>query len=104
MVTKLCSDSGYSDELLKEVELWLSAHFYAIRVPRRASEGVKGVQQKIESKVDLALNVTRYGQMAMTLDTEGNLAVVSKNAADGKSKLSAGVSWLGTGLYLDSDD
>ena len=42
--------------------------------------------------------------MAMTLDTEGNLAVVSKNAADGKSKLSAGVSWLGTGLYLDSDD
>ncbi len=77
LVDDLCLDSDYADSKLTRIETWLAAHFYAILAPRRKVEMVGGLQQTIESEVDLGLNVTRYGQMAMQLDTAGNLAASS---------------------------
>jgi len=103
LVTELCSDSGYSDARLAQIELWLSAHFYAIKDPRAKSEKAGSVGQTLQSKVDLALSVTHYGQMAMILDTAGNLAAVNKQAQEGTATPSPGATWLGTDLYDEKE-
>ena len=94
LVTKLCTDSDYSDGLLAAIELWLAAHFYAIKQPRYASE-TAGVAVTYQHKVDMGFKVTTYGQQALLLDTEGNLAAVDAQVSGGQLG-SIGVTWLGT--------
>jgi len=69
---------------LKEIERWLSAHLIAIRDPQAASEKADVVSQNFQYRVDLNLNQTRYGQMAIILDTTGTLAKLNKMASTGK--------------------
>ena len=38
LVTDVLTGLGYSDDLLKEIERWLAAHFVAIRDPRMTKE------------------------------------------------------------------
>lgn len=68
---------------LKEIERWLSAHFAAIQDPRAKTEKADVVGQTIESKVDLNLNVTRYGQQVLILDTSGAFADLQEDALTG---------------------
>lgn len=82
-----------STERLTIIETWLSAHFYCIRDPRSVREKAGSVEEVIESKVDLNLNVTRYGQMAMVLDKSGYLRSISDSR---RRKVSA--TWMGTTL------
>lgn len=86
----------YSNATLELIERWLSAHFYAILDPRNEREHVSRISVKIESKVDLGLNVTRYGQMAMTLDDKGGLAAINSQLKKGRVTIRGGVKWLGT--------
>jgi len=92
IVTRVCTDSDYADTELELIERWLAAHFYAIRDPRVADEAAGSVSQRFQYKVDLNLSVTTYGQQAMMLDTEGNLATLSR----GRGKTVGGATWLGT--------
>ena len=92
LVTELCVPAGYSDERLELIERWLSAHFYAIRDPRPVTERAGSVWFTAQSKVDLFLSVTHYGQQAMMLDTAGGLANLNKQ----KTRRSLSVHWLGT--------
>jgi hypothetical protein len=85
----------YNNTQLEVIERWLAAHFYAVRDPRTAFEGVGKVQASFESKVGLNLNNTRYGQAALGLDTSGTLAALQKQAEEG-GKLKPQVVWLGT--------
>lgn len=103
LVTDVCTGSSYSSTKLELIERWLSAHFYAIRDPRAESEKAGSVGAKYFGKVGLNLSVTRYGQMAMVLDTAGNLAALSKRMEDGLST-SVGVTWLGTEDETPSED
>lgn len=80
LVTDVCGESEYSDAKLELIERWLSAHFYAVRDPRAIDEAVKGISERTESKVDLGLDFTRYGQQAKILDTEGNLAALDEQS------------------------
>ena len=97
MVDDVCLDSGYTDAKLKLIELWLSAHFYAVRDPRVDMEKAGSVSQKFQYEVDLNLAVTVYGQQAMVIDTDGNLAKVNKQATTGNATLKkVGVVWAGT--------
>jgi hypothetical protein len=73
LVTEFCEDVGYSEERKELIERWLSAHAYAIMDPRTSSENV-GIGVNFQSKVDLGLDVTHYGQQAKRLDTAGGLA------------------------------
>lgn len=100
LVTRLCAGakkldgtSYYADSDLEMIERWLSCHFYKIPNPSDLVEQVsKDAQRTIESKVDLGLNVTRYGQMAKILDSAGGLA-----SADLRSRMRGwGAMWLGT--------
>lgn len=101
LVTRCCVTNSplgdlttYTFDDLEMIERWLSAHFYAVRDNRRASEQVGSVQEAFQYKVGLNLNVTIYGQQALILDTEGGLARAQKVAEKGAAP-TVGVTWLG---------
>lgn len=95
MVTDNCADDDdYDADLLKEIERWLSAHFYHIRDQHVASEKAGTVAVTYQYKVDLALNVTTYGQQAMLLDFNGHLAQLNKRIVDGEAA-TIQFEWLG---------
>lgn len=95
LVTNVCTASSYSVATLELIERWLAAHFYAIRDPRRESEEADEVAAKFKSKVELGFNVTHYGQMAMRLDTAGNLAALDSRTNKGLATAGVGITWLG---------
>ena len=103
IVTDVCTDSSYSDAKLELISRWLSAHFYAIRDPRAKSEKAGPVSVTYKSKVDLGFDVTHYGQMAMRIDSAGNLGAVNERIKKGKSNV-VGATWLGTDYDEDTDD
>lgn len=78
-------------ELLAQIETWLSAHFYAIRDPRKTQEQAGEVSANYQSAVTYNLFLTHYGQMAMTLDFTNTLRAIS----DGQANRRVGVTWLG---------
>lgn len=99
LVTELCApvtnddgDPFYSDARLELIERWLAAHFYCMHEPRATYEQAGPVSERVESKVDLGLSMSRYGQQAMILDTYGAL----RNLNEGKANLQPGLGWLGT--------
>ncbi len=100
LVTECCVDSeptpAYTDTRLEIIERWLAAHFYSIYVKQVASESVRGVQEVFQFKVGLNLAVTMYGQQAMTLDTAGGLARLSKQTENGTRRRTARMTWEGT--------
>lgn len=99
LVTELCTDSSYSDSRLEEIEKWLSAHFYHIRDQHVSQERAGEVGVNYQYKVDLFFSQTKYGQMAMVLDTKGNIAQLQKRLKEGEASTIT-LSWLG----LDYDD
>jgi len=101
LVTSECTDSGYSDVQLKEIEKWLSGHFYAMRDQAIDTDRVDVLSTKFQYKIGLFLQQTKQGQAALTLDTAGNLAQLSKRMEDGEA---AGVSVFWPGEDYDSED
>ncbi len=95
LVEEVCTPAGYSDTRLELIERWLSAHFYAIADMRRADERTRGVGESFQYKLGLNLSVTMYGQQAMSLDTHGKLAVMSKAQEDGKIRGKPMIGYLG---------
>lgn len=85
--------SSPSEARLTLIETWLAAHFYCMRDPRATEEHAGPVGATYQSKIDLYLNLSHYGQMAQTLDTSGLLRSLSKG---GKHKVA--VFWGGTDL------
>jgi hypothetical protein len=71
-----------NSELLKEIERWLSAHFYAIRAPLAQSESVGGLSQTYLMTGGKGLEQTTYGQQAIALDHTGTL----KKLSDGERR------------------
>ena len=87
----------YTDEdELAIIETWLAAHFYCIRDPRTQFEGVKSIMTRFQTKVDLGLSVTHYGQQAIRLDTSGNLASFDRSLQKGPIRRRISLHWLGT--------
>lgn len=63
---------------LELIERWLAAHFYQMSDPGYASESTAGASVSYQGQTGMYLELTRYGQMAMTLDTSGTLAALNK--------------------------
>lgn len=93
MITEHCSSLDTTTAEL--VERWLSAHFICIYDPRATKEGAKNVTATYQSKVALGLNVSHYGQMALSLDSSGGLASWNSTVVNGTRK-TASLSWGGT--------
>ena len=85
LVDNLVAPELDDQDLLKEVERWLAAHFSAVNNDNMTadSEDVDKASIKYQYKVDLRLDVTMYGQQAMILDTSGALA---RHNQDGKEQ------------------
>lgn len=98
LVTEVCTESDYTDVRLEKIERWLAAYFYDVNYPRAEREGVSpGPFTTYEPiKVDLGLNLNKYGQVAMLLDTAGNLAKLNEEIQNGGSRGKASSAWLGT--------
>ncbi len=95
LVTAICVSTDLTTAQLELIERWLSAHFYAIRAPRRIMEKAGDVAQGFKYELDLALNQTTYGQQAMLLDISGALAAYNAQIVKGGPRV-ATVAWLGT--------
>jgi len=102
VVTKHCTDTGFTATELELIERWLAAHFYAVRDPRSVSEKAGSVSETRQNKVDLGFDVTHYGQMAMRLDWSGALASLNQQAKQG-GRVAVSLDWMGT-KYEDMDD
>lgn len=83
--------SELSLQTLTNIETYLAAHFAAVTYPVPSFEGAGKVQESAQFKVDIGFRFTKYGQMAIALDTTGIL----NKMADGKL-ISASIDWLGT--------
>jgi hypothetical protein len=75
-------DTDLDETTLTNVELWLSAHFIAIRDPRIASEGAGSVSASYQHKLGTGLESTMYGQQAVALDTSGKLKLLVTGSAE----------------------
>lgn len=103
LVTKVCvvADSGYDDVQLEIIERYLAAHFYGLRDPSRTQEQIDVVRDMFETnKVDLGLQLTRWGQQALRFDTNGYLAALDNAVKDVTKPLPGGlrnrsIMWLG---------
>lgn len=101
LVTRVCAPAVdgdgnlvYGAADLEMIERWLAAHFYKIPNPADLRTQVSmNASNQIESKVDLGLDVTRWGQMAKVLDTAGGLAMIDNKS---ENRRGWGAYWLGT--------
>lgn len=79
---------GYVGSNMELIERWLSAHFYCIFDPRSSfNQGPDFISDTIESKIDLGLKVTRYGQQALLMDYGGYLAAMENAQQTVQTKL-----------------
>jgi hypothetical protein len=69
---------GLGESTLKLVELWLAAHFVAIRERQLQSEKMGDSADAYMGEVGKGLDATTYGQQAKVLDTTGALANLGK--------------------------
>lgn len=88
LVDVLLLDKELSDDMLRQVELYLAAHFAALTEERggliRSSTG-EGAETMSDS-YEMGLSLTRYGQQAMVIDTSGTLKEANEEGASGKAR------------------
>jgi hypothetical protein len=63
-----------SDEVLKEMELWLAAHLVAVREGVPQAEKTGDAQVTYQGKTGMGLMATTYGQQVLLLDPTGRFA------------------------------
>jgi hypothetical protein len=76
--------------LLKQIELYLAAHFYALRDPQYERETTLRAGATYQGKTDMGLDATWWGQQAKILDVSGYLARL-----DAEPRAMASMAWLG---------
>lgn len=84
IVDALLLNSGLSDVMLRQIELYLAAHFTSLAFERGAPKRMREGESVEEFYQDVGpgLRQTRFGQMALFLDSSGILG--SANAQVGK--------------------
>lgn len=94
----------HSSARLTLIETWLACHCYCINDPRGQRERVGPLTFEAQSKVDLGLDVTHYGQMAKRIDTSGALAALDDAIENGRTpgRFTCSIHALGK-LYSDWD-
>lgn len=96
IVTKHCTDTGFTVTELELIERYLAAHLYTFKYRRTIQEKVSTISDTFQHAEDLGFNSTEFGQTAMRLDWSGALAALDKSIKDGKKGLTVGLDWAGT--------
>ena len=81
LITQYLEDQELSEDILTTIELWLSAHFVAVRDPRSKSEALGDASNTYRGETKMGLQFTEYGQQAMLLDPTGILGQLGKQKA-----------------------
>lgn len=76
---------------LELIERWLAAHVYQQSDQGYASRSTEGASASFQGQTAMYLEGTKYGQMALSLETNGCLAAI----ASGKGNARARGFWLG---------
>ena len=89
------SDSVLSVLTLKDIELFLAAHFYSLRDQLYSSKKTEDASAEFQTGVKGtgSLDTTDYGRNAMLIDVTGCLAKLNEQAK--KGKLTASLTWIG---------
>lgn len=93
IVTEELGSRGLSASRLKQIELYLAAHFAIVTLERGGLQqqrigfqGPEDTYKQIQNKSEGFLS-TRYGQQAVALDTSGRLGAMSKSAIKAQFKV-----------------
>lgn len=81
LVTDLLVGKGMSADRLRDIELYLSAHFIALKdqdAGQTVSKSAGDTEAGYGGGLSEALSHTRYGQQALILDTSGTLTSIGK--------------------------
>ena len=83
LIDDVLDGQGYSIAQLRDIEMWLAAHFAAVKDPLIEQEKTGDTTTKYQRKVGDGLNSTEYGRRVMLLEHRGILAglAVSKGSA-----------------------
>ena len=83
VVTEELEDKGLSADRLKQIVLWLAAHYVTIDVEKGGlrAEVIGEARETFAVKSGVGIQSTRYGQQAVALDTTGRLASKDKPTA-----------------------
>jgi len=74
------NDTTISDDLKKEIERWLSAHFIASTREQQISKaGAGGASVTYQGTTGRGLDSTMYGQQVLVLDTTGKFRNLTVN-------------------------
>lgn len=76
---EVVSGESYSDMLLKKIEVYLAAHFIAIKDPQISREKVGDAEVQYDGKTGMGLEATKYGQQVLILDHHGKFAKIAKS-------------------------
>lgn len=81
IVTEDLASSGFSAARLKQIELYLAAHFLTVSVERGGLKAYKigDTTETYQTQAGEGFATTRYGQQALALDTSGILLGMSTN-------------------------
>jgi hypothetical protein len=80
---QLVDDAILDAEMLTDIEMYLAAHFVAVRDPRATSERIGNEYQVAYERGETGqgLKATTYGQQAIGLDYTGKLAALGLKQA-----------------------
>ncbi len=67
------ADTSVADDVLLEIETQLAAHFLTLFEPRVVKEEAGATKFEYEGETGMALESSKYGQMAMVLDPTDTL-------------------------------
>lgn len=84
LITEDLAGKGLSAARLKQIELYLAAHFVAVTEERgNMTRHRKGdSEEQYQMEIGSGLMLTRYGQQAINLDTSGTLRTLAKKGQD----------------------
>jgi hypothetical protein len=89
-VTNTLGSTDLDDNILEEIECYITAHFLSARDPRVKMESIIGaVQASYTGYYGQGLTSTPYGQIAIDLDTSGTLSQIARKGVAKSASMSA---------------
>ena len=91
LVTEELGSAGLSSDRLKQIELYLAAHFAAVTFEkgglRRQKIGDAEEDYKVLGASAIGLVSTRYGQQAIALDSSGTLGALTASTVKARFRI-----------------
>ena len=88
MVNGYLEDKGLTEEVLTEIEKYLSAHILSVKDQRVKAEKIDVLSFTYTGNFGMGLKNTQYGQMAILLDTSGTFGEIAEGGGKKRASIS----------------